>query len=153
MEDIEGTLDGALTGRERPGWISGSNSWAETGQEWFRVAYLPAEEFSVTDIAEDPATGELYVLERAFSRAKGVRARLTRVAADGLIPDTIWQAEELARLSMLEGIDNMEGLALARRGDGQLIAYILSDDNFSRTQRTVLQSWEVTDRPGTVQGE
>lgn len=141
-KDKSETAARLLGGRERPGWLSSSN----TPDDWQLVAYETADEFSVTDTVQDKTTGDLYILERAFSRQKGVRARITRIAETALQAGTLLQGEELARLTMLHGIDNMEGLTLNRRADGQLMVYIISDDNFNLTQRTVLQSWEVTDR-------
>jgi hypothetical protein len=35
-------------------------------------------------------------------------------------------------------IDNMEGLAVHRAGDGATVLTLISDDNFSPLQRTVL---------------
>ena len=52
--------------------------------------------------------------------------------------------EEVARLTMLHGIDNLEAMELRRSDDGRLLVYLMSDDNFNLVQRTVLMSWEVT---------
>ncbi|NHK27064.1 esterase-like activity of phytase family protein [Parvularcula flava] len=140
----EGTGDGRA---ERPGWIAPPDILAEGTGDWSPFQYVPAEEFSPTDMAQDPETGDIYVVERAFSRTLGVRARLTRFPLSALQPGALIEPEELAYLNALHGVDNMEGLDLRRREDGQLMLYILSDDNFNIAQRTVLMSWIVTDRP------
>lgn len=105
--------------------------------------YRPARDFNVTEASLDPATGDLYVLERAFSRLKGPRARLVRVAAPDLYPGGVIEGDEIFRLSVLDGVDNMEGLQMERRGDGRLLAHLISDDNFNPLQKTVLMEFEI----------
>ena len=105
--------------------------------------YRPAADFRVTDAATDPETGDLFVLERAFSRLRGPRARLVRVAAPDLYEGQVIEGEELVRLSTLDGVDNMEGLTVERRDDGRLLAHIISDDNYNALQRTVLMGFEI----------
>ncbi|WP_306249736.1 esterase-like activity of phytase family protein [Parvularcula sp. IMCC14364] len=133
--------DGAV-----PGWVSPPAIWYEGGDDWAPLAYQPAEGFSVTDIAQDRQTGDVYILERFFSRATGVRCRVTRLALEDIKPGTVLKGEEIARLNMLHGIDNLEAMDLRRTEDGRLMMYLMSDDNFNIAQRTVLMSWEVTDR-------
>lgn len=113
------------------------------GEELFRAGYVPANDFAVTDMAIDPATNDLIVLERAFSRFRGPRARLTRVPVKDLSPGSAIIPEPLGTLTWLHGIDNMEALIAARSTSGTLRLYLLSDDNFRDTQRTVLMSLRV----------
>lgn len=105
--------------------------------EWDRARYRPADGFSVTGASVDPLTGDLFVLERAYSPWRGVRMRVVRVAASGLDADVL-TGRQLTRMGFLEGIDNMEGIAAARTEDGALRLYLVSDDNYSAAQRTVL---------------
>ncbi len=132
-----------IAGNERPGWVSPPAIWFEGGDDWRPLAYQPADEFSVTDLARDKQSDDVYVLERAYSRTKGVRVRVTRLSLKDVQSGAILSGEEVARLSMIHGIDNFEGMDLRRTDDGRLMLYLLSDDNFSITQRTILMSWEV----------
>ena len=104
--------------------------------EWTRARYRPAPAFSVTGAAVDPGTGDLFVLERAYSPWRGVRMRIVRVPASRLDEDAL-RGAQLTRMGFLEGVDNMEGIAAARMPDGALRLYLVSDDNFSAAQRTV----------------
>ncbi len=113
--------------------------------EWALTRYRPAEDFAVTSARIDPATGDLLVLERAFSPLRGPRARIARVPADRLTGEVL-EGRQLARMGFLEGVDNMEGLDLHRGEDGRLTLYLVSDDNFSAAQRTVLMTLSL--RPG-----
>ena len=110
----------------------------QNGTVWDERTYRPADGFSVTDAATDPMTGDVVVLERAFSRATGPRARLARVAHRAVDSDEAITGVELARYNFFHGIDNMEGIILERTDTDGLRAHLLSDDNFSDIQRTVL---------------
>lgn len=105
---------------------------------WTQHLYKPAPDFAVTDADIDPKSGDLIVLERAFSRLRGPRARLVRVARAHLTDHQVVEGTELARLTFLHGVDNMEGIEVERTADGRLIAHMISDDNFNDIQRTVL---------------
>lgn len=112
--------------------------------------YRPAPQFNVTDASVDSHSGDIFILERAFSRIRGPRARIVRIAADDLEPGTLIEGQELAKLSALNGIDNMEGLDVERREDGTLIFHMISDDNFNRLQKTVLMGFTVSEIPACL---
>ena len=97
-------------------------------------------------------TGDLFVLERAFSPLQGPRARLKRIDA-ARIGEAVLEGEEIARLGLLQGIDNIEGLSLVARTDGSLRAYLISDDNYSALQRTVLLTLAVPPACGSPAAE
>ncbi len=127
--------------------ISPKLNWYQGGDEWQRHYYqTTSDEFGVTDLAADPITGDIYALERAYSVRKGVRVRVKRFHEDDLVAGELIAApEELASLNLVHGIDNMEGLAFRNQPDGRKILYMISDDNYNLTQRTVLMSWEIVD--------
>ena len=104
---------------------------------WAASRYRPARGFRVTSARVDPHTGDLFVLERAYSLWRGPRMRIARVPADRL-GEAVLTGREVTRMGWREGIDNMEGLDLARTHDGALRLYLVSDDNLSAAQRTVL---------------
>ncbi|MGV6802313.1 MAG: esterase-like activity of phytase family protein [bacterium] len=132
-----------------PGWMSAPNVWRQGTDDWQGFRYVAADDYHVSDMvfSQDDDQGDyLYLLERSYSKLKGVRIRVTRIAYNDLIPGTEVIPEEVARLNALHGIDNMEAMDIRRLPDGRLMLYILSDDNFSLTQRTILQSWEITEK-------
>lgn len=118
--------------------------------EWALAAYRPAKDFRVTGASADRLTGDLFILERAFSPLRGARMRIVRVPASALGDDLI-EGQELTRMGFLEGIDNMEGIAAARTAEGALRLYLISDDNYSATQRTVLLTLGLA--PGCQDGD
>lgn len=103
----------------------------------------PKPPFSVTDAKLGP-DGDLYILERAFSRQTGVATRLRRVPSADIAAAKSLKGEELALMGMSFVIDNMEGLALRRGPAGQTLVYVVSDDNFNAPlQQTLLMMFEV----------
>jgi len=106
-------------------------------------ARLPrAGSHSVTgaDIGPD---GRLYLVLREYSVLFGVGIRVMRyrLGADGLpLPAS---AETLAAFEATSGIGNMEGISLERGPDGDIRLWLISDNNFHSSQRTLLVRFEV----------
>lgn len=114
-----------------------------TGQTWTcRLASGCAEgaraalpdEFSLVADAPLPHGGRAYLF-RAFSMLKGVRITLRIVGASGTTVDELKLAAPLT-------VDNLEGLAAVPGRDGSIRFYLLSDDNFSKLQRTLLLAFD-----------
>ena len=95
------------------------------------------EEFDVSDCAVTPR-GNLLVLERRFSWTRGVAMRIRGIPLGAVKPGAIVDGPELAFADMNYQIDNMEGLSVHRSADGALVLTLISDDNFSALQRTIL---------------
>ena len=93
--------------------------------------------FDVTDLAFLPS-GEMLLLERRASFFSGFGARLRRIAADSIHPDATVDGPIIFEADSGYQIDNLEGLAVHRDADGATILSMISDDNFSPLQRTVL---------------
>jgi hypothetical protein len=100
----------------------------------FQVAR--SDDFDVTDLAFLP-NGEVLLLERHFSLLRGVGARLRRLPADAIRPGATVDGEVIYRSEASHQIDNMEGLCVHRQG-AETIVTMISDDNFSALQRTLL---------------
>jgi hypothetical protein len=93
-------------------------------------------EFDITDGAFLP-NGDLLLLERSFSIARGVAMRLRRIYGESVRKGALADGPVLLEADMSYQIDNMEGLDVWRRGDGALIVSLISDDNHSILQRNV----------------
>jgi hypothetical protein len=94
-------------------------------------------DFDISDCAYTPA-GDLLLLERSFSRLKGVGMRIRRVPLADVKPGATIDGPVLIEADMGYQIDNMEGLSVHRAADGALVLTLISDDNFSFIQRTLL---------------
>lgn len=103
--------------------------------------------FRPTDIAELP-DGRLLVLMRRFSASAGIlsltpgfSAALVTIDPRAIRPGATVPSMPVAELSPPLTVDNMEALAIERRG-GRTIVWIASDDNFFAAQRTLLLAFE-----------
>jgi hypothetical protein len=107
------------------------------GRAGGEFALKRTDEFDVSDCATTPR-GELLVLERRFSWLRGVAMRIRSVPLAAVKPGALLDGPELIYADTGTQIDNMEGLSVHRAADGALVLTLISDDNFSALQRTVL---------------
>ena len=109
------------------------------------ASIVPHDPFAVTSAAAMP-DGSLLVLERRFSPLGGVGMELRHVPAGEVRAGARMDGEVIANLSFQDtNIDNMEGLAVRQGPRGETILYILSDDNYSPLERTLLLMFELRD--------
>lgn len=94
-------------------------------------------EFDIVDCALLPDGGFL-VLERFFSWRQGVAIRLRRISLAAIVPGAVLDGPVLMEADLGYEIDNMEGLAVHRAANGDIVLTLVSDDNFSVIQRTIL---------------
>ena len=95
------------------------------------------DEFDVSDCTVTPR-GDLLILERRFSWARGLAVRIRRVPLSRIAPGALIDGPELIFADMGQQVDNMEGMAVHRAADGALVLTLVSDDNYSSLQRTML---------------
>lgn len=100
-------------------------------------APTPDSEFRVTGLDRDPAGPGWFAVERRFRPPADIRGRLRRMDPAGRLGPV------LVELSIPATVDNFEGVAAVGRPDGSTRLYILSDDNGSARQRTLLLAFDV----------
>ena len=100
------------------------------------------DSFSLTDAVFLP-NGDLILLERYYNPFTGVFMRMRRIKSGTLETDSPLDGEILIDVSYTHEIDNMEGLAATKMQDGSTRLTLISDDNFSRNQRTVLLEFKL----------
>lgn len=94
------------------------------------------DDFDVSDAAILPS-GDLVILERKFGWTTGLYIRLRRLAIAAIAPGALVDGPVLLEADLGQQIDNMEGLGVHRAG-GATVLTLISDDNFSVLQRTML---------------
>lgn len=97
--------------------------------------------FDITDLAFLPG-GDLLLLERWYKTLRGVGMRIRRVAGASLKPGALLDGPSLIEADLGHEIDNMEGLCI-HQDQGRTILTLISDDNFSFLQRTLLLEFEL----------
>src|SRR5204862_1406485 len=96
-----------------------------------------SDDYDVTDCAITPA-GDLLVLERRFSWLRGVAMRMRRIPLSSVRPGATLDGPIVVEADMAFQVDNMEGLSVHRSPEGDVVLTLISDDNFSMLQRTIL---------------
>ena len=140
---VNGGLEALAADPERgPGaYVAGGE---ETGQTWLCRLDAPcvagpmvqkAPEFGLVALRRLPGDQTAYLL-RAWDRLRGNRIVLSIQGPAG----------EVARMEMARPltVDNFEGVHFVPRPEGGYRVYILSDDNFSASQRTLLLAFDWT---------
>jgi len=95
------------------------------------------ESFDISDATLLPS-GELLVLERKFSLVEGVGIRIRRIPLTSLAPDAVVDGPSIFEADIGNEIDNMEGIDAFVTPQGDTVLTLVSDDNFSLLQRTLL---------------
>ncbi len=107
------------------------------------LSVVPHDPFAITSAANAP-DGGIYLLERRFSLIGGMGMELRHIAPGEIREGARLNGDVLANLSYQDAnIDNMEGIAVRRGPQGETFLYIISDDNYSPLQRTLLLMFEV----------
>ena len=119
--DASGNLIAFLVGGPTPG----------------QFAVRRSEDFDVSD-AVLLASGDLLILERKFSLLAGVGIRIRRIPLKSVMPGAIVDGPSIFNADLGEEIDNMEGIDAHVTDEGDTVLTMVSDDNFSLIQRTLL---------------
>jgi hypothetical protein len=119
--DPQGNLIGFLVGGPAPGQFS----------------LRRTNEFDVSDAVLLPS-GDLLVLERKFSWRSGLAIRIRRIALKSVAPNAVVDGPSIFEADLGREIDNMEGIDAYVTPEGDTVLTMVSDDNFSFLQRTLL---------------
>ena len=144
LESLERLPDGRLImiaeeppeGRDHVGWIVGDGP-----AQQFTVKRVAR--YSPTDLALGPDGKMLYLLERRYSLIGGPGMRIRRFPVSDVVKGAVIEGETLIDLGAGYAVDNMEALATRRGKFGGTELLVLSDDNFSFRQRTLLLHFRV----------
>ncbi len=120
------------------GWIG----HPEQG-DWRNVTLTPQADFLPTGATVLPS-GDVVLLERSYRKERGNRVRLSLLGAASLKPEARLEPRELALLEPPNIVDNMEAIASHLGPGGKTLIYLMSDDNFSDKQRTLLLQFEIS---------
>ncbi|MDA9398940.1 esterase-like activity of phytase family protein [Bradyrhizobium sp. CCBAU 45389] len=119
--DADGNLVAFLIGGPTPGQFSVRRT----------------EKFDISDAVLLPS-GELLILERKFSWFTGVDIRIRSIPLKSIAPGAVVDGPALFKADLGQEIDNMEGIDAHVTAEGETVLTLVSDDNFSMLQRTLL---------------
>jgi hypothetical protein len=119
--DSDGNIIGFLIGGPTPG----------------DFAVRRSNNFDISD-AVVLRNGDLLILERKFSMLTGVGIRIRRIALKSLVRGVTIDGPPIFEADLGEEIDNLEGIDAHVTPEGDTVLTLVSDDNFSLIQRTLL---------------
>ena len=119
--DAKGNLIAFLVGGPTPGQFSVRRT----------------ENFDVSDAVLLPS-GDFLILERKFSWLSGIGIRIRRIALPSVAPGAVVDGPSIFEANLGNEVDNMEGIDAHVTPEGDTVLTMVSDDNFSMIQRTLL---------------
>ena len=135
LTDKNGNLRGWLIGGPAPG----------------EIVLKRLAGFDITDAAALP-DGGIVVLERKFNYSEGIQMRIRRIAASELKRGAPIMGEVLLEANDNLNIDNMEAIAATRAPSGETVLTLMSDDNFSVIQRTLIMQFALPETKPVTAG-
>jgi len=126
--DAKGNLIAFLVGGPTPGQFSVRRT----------------EEFDISDAVLLP-TGDLLILERKFSWLSGIGIRIRHVPLRSIAPGAVIDGPSIFEADLADEVDNMEGIDAHVTAEGETVLTMVSDDNFSMLQRTMLLQFTMVD--------
>src|SRR6201996_3661039 len=119
--DAQGNLVAFLVGGPAPGQFSVRRT----------------NNFDISDAVLLPP-GDLLILERKFSWFSGIGIRIRRIPLKSIQPGAVIDGPSIFEADLGQEVDNMEGIDAFTTEEGDTVLTMVSDDNFSMLQRTLL---------------
>jgi len=108
-----------------------------------------SDDYDISDAAL-LAPSDILILERKFNWSSGLAIRIRRIALADVRAGALVDGPALIDADLRQEIDNMEGLSIHRGAAGESILTLISDDNFSLLQRTLLLQFALTLRQSSA---
>jgi hypothetical protein len=102
------------------------------------------QKFDISDATLLPS-GDLLILERKFSLVEGLNVRIRRIPLKSLAPGALVDGPVIFEADLGDEVDNMEGIDSFVTGEGDTVLTMVSDDNFSLLQRTLILQFALVD--------
>ena len=111
-------------------------------QDVMRFSVKRIDDFDVSDCTVLPP-GDLLLLERRISMATGIAIRIRRIPLASIKAGAVVDGRVMIEADLAYQIDNMEGIGVHRDAHGETIITLVSDDNFSVIERSLLLQFAV----------
>lgn len=146
IEALVHLADGSLLAiteatRDAAGHVVG---WLRQASGDAALALRLDEAWGLTAMARLP-DGDVLTLERWFLPPDDLRIRLRRIAVTAIRAGAVLDGEVLAEFGRAHAMDNMEGLDVVVDDAGTPLVFMVSDDNYSSRQRTLLHVFALSD--------
>jgi hypothetical protein len=139
----DGTLLAIAEGVRTPG--GDLAAWLIEDDRIDPLTYASAGGFEPT--GADRLEDTIYVLERRFSLLEGLEARVVALDVAEVRPGARLAGRELSILRPPAISENFEAIAARSAPDGEVLLYLLSDDNFTALLRSLILQFSVRTTP------
>jgi len=112
------------------------------GPDVMRFSVKRIDDFDVSDCTVLPP-GDLLLLERRISMATGIAIRIRRIPLASIKAGVVVDGRVMIEADLAYQVDNMEGIGVHRDAHGETIITLVSDDNFSVIERSLLLQFAV----------
>ena len=112
-------------------------AWLIGGKAPASFSVRRTDSYDISDAAQLPS-GDLLLLERKLSLLGGAGIRIRRIALASIVPGATVDGPSIFDADLGQEIDNFEALDVHVSDDGETVLTLVSDDNFSMLQRTLL---------------
>ncbi|RDI61959.1 esterase-like activity of phytase family protein [Microvirga subterranea] len=126
----------AVAERDERGSATPTKGFILTGRHRGTFYVARSDDYEIADLAFLP-DGHLLLLDRRFSLLGGFSIRLRCIDGRAVRPGALVDGPVLYESDATQQIDIMEGLSVHREGPDTVLT-LISDDNFSPFQRTIL---------------
>ena len=126
--DAQGNLIAFLIGGKTPG----------------QFAVRRTDNFDISD-AVLLSSGALLILERKFSWLSGIGIRIRSIPLNSVAPGALVDGPAIFDADLGHEVDNMEGIDVHVTPEGDTVLTMISDDNFSLLQRTLLLQFKLAE--------
>jgi hypothetical protein len=135
-------LAGMLLAISERGLDSAGNiaAWIIGGKAPANFSVRRTKNYDISDAALLPS-GDLLLLERKFSLFGDTGVRIRRIPLASIAPDAVIDGPTIFDADLGYEIDNFEGLDVHVTPEGDTVLTLISDDNFSMLQRTLLMQF------------
>ncbi len=134
---ILAALESPIPGeRENHAWLINKDQNVED------LFYDAKDGYHPTDLTVLP-NGDVMSVERRYEPLFDIRARFRIIKLSAIKPGAHLDGQLIAEIKSPLTVDNMEGLASRKAADGSTLIYVVSDDNYSALQRTLLMEFRL----------
>jgi hypothetical protein len=139
-------LAGSLIGFSEKGLTEAGNlkAFLIGGSTPGMFAVKRTDGYDISDATILP-NGDILILERQYSLQRGVAMRIRRIRLEDVKPGALVDGSTVVETAAHSQIDNMEAMSVHRSRSGETLLTVMSDDNFSPIQRTLLLQFVLKD--------
>ncbi len=138
-------LAGALIALSERGHDSAGNHLAFilNGPSQGQFTVVRSDKYDISGATLMP-NGEILLLERKFSLLGGAGIRIRRIPLSAVAAGAVVDGPVIFEADFGYEIDNFEGIDTHRTPEGETVVTLISDNNFSMLQRTLLLQFTLT---------